>query len=135
MRIGLLPRAPRPVLEQRYVSAARPDSGAFRAFDERHLKGESLVELAKIAMPGVPVRDAVWLHEFDDHYYDSRGTRSRPALRARYEDPVATWLYLDPARGGTALRTDEPGGCGAGCTRGCTASTSRSSTTSARSGM
>ena len=59
MRIGLLPRTPRPALEQRYVSAARPGNGAFRGFDERHLKGESLAELAKLAMPGVPVRDAV----------------------------------------------------------------------------
>ena len=107
MQIGLLPRTPRPVLEQRYVSAARPGSGAFHRFDERHLKGESLVELAKIAMPGVPVRDAVWLHEFDDHYYDSRGTRSLPVLRVRYEDSDRTWLYLDPARGGIALRTDD----------------------------
>ena len=107
MRIGLMPRAPRPVLEQRYVSAARPDNGAFRAFGERHLKGESLVELAKLAMPGVPVRDAVWLHEFDAHYYDSRGTRSLPVLRVRYEDSDRTWLYLDPARGGIALRTDD----------------------------
>ena len=107
MRIGLLPRTPRPVLEQRYVSAGWPGNGAFRAFDERHLKGESLVELAKLAMPGVPVRDAVWLHEFDDHYYDSRGTRSLPVLRVRYEDSDRTWLYLDPARGGIALRTDD----------------------------
>lgn len=107
MQIGLLPRAPRPVLDQRYVSAARPDNGAFRAFGERHLKGESLVELAKLAMPGVPVRDAVWLHEFDAHYYDSRGTRSLPVLRVRYEDSDRTWLYLDPARGGIALRTDD----------------------------
>ena len=107
MQIGLLPRTPRPVLEQRYVSAGRPGNGAFRAFDERHLKGESLVELAKLAMPGVPVRDALWLHEFDDHYYDSRGTRSLPVLRVRYEDSDRTWLYLDPARGGIALRTDD----------------------------
>ena len=107
MQIGLLPRAPRPVLEQRYVSAARPGNGAFRAFGERHLKGESLVELAKLAMPGVPVRDAVWLHEFDAHYYDSRGARSLPVLRVRYEDSDRTWLYLDPARGDIALRTDD----------------------------
>ena len=107
MQIGLLPRTPRPELEQRYVSAARPGNGAFRGFDERHLKGDSLLELAKLAMPGVPVRDAVWLHEFDAHYYDSRGTRSLPVLRVRYDDSDGTWLYLDPARGGIALRTDD----------------------------
>ncbi len=95
------------MLERRYVSARRPKTGAFAAFEERHLGDESLVELARAAMPGVPVRDAVWLHEFDDHYYDARGTRSLPVLRVRYRDADATWLYLDPARGGIALRTDE----------------------------
>ena len=107
MQVGLMPRAPRPMLERRYVSARRPKTGAFAAFEERHLGDESLVELARAAMPGVPVQDAVWLHEFDDHYYDARGTRSLPVLRVRYRDPDATWLYLDPARGGIALRTDE----------------------------
>ena len=28
-------------------------------------------------------------------------------LRVRYEDSDRTWLYLDPARGGIALRTDD----------------------------
>ncbi len=107
MQVGLMPRAPRPVLERRYVSARRPKTGTFAAFEERHLGDESLVELARAAMPGVPVQDAVWLHEFDDHYYDARGTRSLPVLRVRYLDPDATWLYLDPAGGGIALRTDE----------------------------
>jgi hypothetical protein len=107
MQVGLMPRAPRPVLERRYVSATRPKTGTFAAFEERHLGDESLVELARAAMPGVPVQDAVWLHEFDDHYYDSRGTRSLPVLRVRYLDPDATWLYLDPARGGIALKTDD----------------------------
>ncbi len=58
-------------------------------------------------MPGVPVQDTVWLHEFDDHYYDARGTRSLPVLRVRYEDPDETWLYPDPRRGGIVLRTDD----------------------------
>ena len=107
MQVGLMPRAPRPVLERRYVSAERPKTGAFGVFDERRLGGESLADLARAAMPGVPVQDAVWLHEFDDHYYDARGTRSLPVLRIRYEDPDETWLYLDPGRGGIVLRTDD----------------------------
>ncbi len=49
----------------------------------------------------------MWLHEFDDHYYDARGTRSLPVLRVRFRDADTTWLYLDPARGGIALKTDE----------------------------
>ena len=58
-------------------------------------------------MPGVPVEDAVWLHEFDAHYYDLRGARSLPVLRVRYADPEHTWLYMDPARGGIVLKTDD----------------------------
>ena len=107
MQVGLMPRAPRPVPERRYISADRPETGVFSVFDERHLGGESLAELARAALPGVPVQDAVWLHEFDDHYYDPRGIRSLPVLRVRYEDPDRTWLYLDPARGGIVLRTDD----------------------------
>ena len=107
MHAGLRPRAPRPQLERRYISAVRPESGAFAQFDEERLSGSSMLDLASVAMPGVPVEDAVWLHEFDAHYYDLRGTRSLPVLRVRYGDPEHTWLYMDPARGGIVLKTDD----------------------------
>ena len=107
MHAGLMPRAPRPQLDRRYISAVRPETGTFAQFDEERLNGNSMLDLARAAMPGVPVEDAVWLHEFDGHYYDLRGARSLPVLRVRYANPERTWLYMDPARGGIVLKTDD----------------------------
>jgi hypothetical protein len=101
MQAGLLPRAARPVMERRYVSAAAPGQGAFSAFDRG-----AMPDIARAAMPGVPVRDEVWLDDYDGYYYDPRGSRSLPVLRVRYADPQETWLYLDPARGGIVQKSE-----------------------------
>jgi hypothetical protein len=100
MSEGLLPRAPRPRLEHRYVSVVHPERGAVSSFDR-----EAMIEIAKAAMPGVPMQDAVWLQEYDGYYYDPRGSRPLPVLRVRYEDEHATWLYLDPEQGGIVQRS------------------------------
>jgi hypothetical protein len=95
MNAGLLPRSGRPSLERVYVSGLHPEKGSFAAFDR-----QAMVDLAHAAMPGVGIRDEVWLEEYDGHYYDARATRSLPVLRVRYDDPDQTWLYLDPRQGG-----------------------------------
>ena len=100
MHEGLLPRAPRPRLEHRYVSVVHPERGAVSSFDRG-----AMTEIAKAAMPGVPMQDAVWLQEYDGYYYDPRGSRPLPVLRVRYEDEHATWLYLDPEQGGIVQRS------------------------------
>ena len=100
MHEGLLPRAPRPRLEHRYVSVVHPERGAFTSFDR-----EAMPEVAKAAMPGVPMQDAAWLQEYDGYYYDPRGSRPLPVLRVRYADEHSTWLYLDPEQGGIVQRS------------------------------
>ena len=100
MNIGLLPRAPRPQLEHRYVSAINPERGAITTFGR-----EAMTEIALAAMPGVPVQDSVWIDEYDGYYYDPRGSRTLPVLRVRYADANETWLYLDPGRGGIVQRS------------------------------
>jgi hypothetical protein len=100
MNVGLLPRASHPRLEQLYVSAVRPERGSIATFPR-----EAMTEIAQAAMPGVKVQDAVWLQEYDGYYYDPRGSRTLPVLRVRYADANATWLYLDPARGGVVQRS------------------------------
>ena len=107
MHVGLRPRAPRPELEHRYVSAVHPEAGTFERFDEPRFGGDSMIELARAAMPGVPVEDAEWLHEYDAHYYDLRAGRPLPVLRVRYADEAQTWLYVDPRRGAIVQRTDD----------------------------
>jgi PepSY-associated TM region len=98
--VGLLPRASQPHLEHRYVSVARPDRGAFTTFER-----VAMTDLARIAMPHVPVQDSAWLQEYDGYYYDPRGSLTLPVLRVRYADAQGTWLYLDPERGGIVLRS------------------------------
>jgi hypothetical protein len=100
MHVGLLPRAPRPRLEHRYVSAVNPGRGPITTFGR-----EAMTEIAMAAMPGVPVQDAVWLSDYDGYYYDSRGSRPLPVLRVRYADANQTWLYLDPEQGGIVQRS------------------------------
>jgi uncharacterized iron-regulated membrane protein len=100
MNYGLLPRASLPRLEHRYVSAIHPDRGAIRTFGR-----DAMPPIAKAAMPGVPVVDAVWIDEYDGYYYDPRGSRTLPIFRVRYADANETWLYLDPQRGGIVQRS------------------------------
>jgi hypothetical protein len=100
MQVGLLPRAAQPRLEQIYVSVMHPERGAFTTFDRAEM-----TELARTAMPGVKVEDAVWLQDYDGYYYDARGARPLPVLRVRYADEQGTWLYLDPGRGGIVQRS------------------------------
>jgi hypothetical protein len=83
------------------VSARRPETGTFSGFDR-----ERMWDVAKAAMPGVPIEDAVWLGAYDAYYYSQKGTKNLPVLRIRYEDPQRTWLYLDPARGVIASRLE-----------------------------
>ena len=107
MHIGLTPRAPRPRLAHRYVSAVDPAAGAFTRFDRGRFGEDSMLELARAAMPGIPVERAVWLNEYDAHYYDLRAGRPLPVLRVQYADEAKTWLYVDPTRGAIVQRTDE----------------------------
>jgi hypothetical protein len=100
MNVGLLPRAPLPRLEHRYVSTVHPERGAITTFGR-----DAMTEIAHAAMPGVAIQDSVWLDEYDSYYYDSRGSRTLPVLRVRYADTNQTWLYLDPERGGIVQRS------------------------------
>ncbi len=100
MHDGLLPRAPRPRMEHRYVSAVSPGRGTITTFGR-----DAMTDVARAAMPDVPVEDATWLEEYDGYYYDARGSRPLPVLRIRYADANGTWLYLDPERGGIVQRS------------------------------
>ncbi len=100
MHTGLLPRAPRPRLERRYVSVVDSARGAVAGFDR-----DAMTEIAREAMPGVAIQDSQWLSDYDGYYYDPRGSRPLPVLRVRYADNNATWLYLDPGQGGIVQRS------------------------------
>jgi uncharacterized iron-regulated membrane protein len=100
MQIGLLPRSPRPEMARRYVSAVHPERGVFTTFPR-----DEMTAIARDAMPGIAVQDATWLDQYDGYYYDSSSSKPLPVLRVRYTDANATWLYLDPERGGIVQRS------------------------------
>ena len=86
------------------VSATSPERGVFRRF-----ANEDVQAVARDAMPGVRIEEAVWLARSDVYYYDRRGARPLPVLRVRYADSDRTWLYFDPRRGALAMASS-PGG-------------------------
>jgi hypothetical protein len=65
-----------------------------------------MADVARQAMPGVAIRDEVWLEEYDAYYYDRSGANPLPVLRVRFEDPDETWLYLNPQHG-TIIRRNQ----------------------------
>jgi hypothetical protein len=92
-----------PRQEHRIVPVLTPERGAFARFEDARMW-----DVAKAAMPGVPIADATWLHEYDSYYYDKNGDRPLPVLRVRHADEAGTWLYLDPSLG-TMMRLDRGG--------------------------
>ena len=101
-RSGMDFMTPTPDGEHVLVSPRQPDR-AFARFDD-----DTVMGVARDAMPGVTIREATWLADYDDYYYKTvssfdsglpRMARTLPVLRVRYEDAEQTWLYLTPAPG------------------------------------
>ncbi len=72
-----------------------PFTGQVRRFER-----EELVAAAAAAMPDAEIVSVDQLSSPDAWYGDPRyGRAPLPVLRVRFDDPAATWLYLDPAQG------------------------------------
>jgi hypothetical protein len=49
------------------------------------------------ALPdGVAVRQVERLQDYDDYYYSRAGLSPLPVLRVQLDDPLDSWLYIDP---------------------------------------
>ena len=94
--------APHLSLEHRLVSLTDPEPAAFTRLDD-----QALLDAARAAMPGSAIEDATWLDEYDAYYYNRFNARPLPVLRVKYDDPLRTWLYLDP-QSGLILQRLEP---------------------------
>ena len=75
------------------VSMANPGLGLIE-----RIADEEIADLARRAMPDVPVKESAWLNAYDAYYYDRDGALSLPVLRVKYADARHTWLYFDPSR-------------------------------------
>jgi len=93
---------PTPDGEHVLVSPRQPDR-TFARFDD-----DTVMRVAREAMPGVAMREATWLTEYDDYFYTTvssfdlglpRMAKTLPVLRVRYADAAQTWLYLTPSPG------------------------------------
>lgn len=94
--------SPTPEGEHALVSPDRPHE-TFARFDD-----DTLMRVARAAMPSARMRDAVWLGDYDDYYYRALASfdlgllkmaKTLPVLRVRYDDAAQTWLYLTPSPG------------------------------------
>ena len=66
---------------------------------------DELLVAARAAMPGMEPVDVAWLTDVDAYYYQRTGGTRLPALRAKFDDPDETWLYLD-SRDGSLVQTE-----------------------------
>ena len=55
---------------------------------------DELLAAAHAAMPGMEPIEVTWLTDVDNYYYQRTGGLRLPALRAKFDDPEETWLYL-----------------------------------------
>jgi hypothetical protein len=85
----------------RLVSALEPGESTFARFADA-----DLLDAALSAVPEAALVDAERLEAYDAYYYDRSGALPLPVLRVRYDDPVRTWLYLDPSRGVVARKEE-----------------------------
>jgi hypothetical protein len=56
----------------------------------------SIVGRLNAAERGVSVVDAAQLVEYDAYYYDRDREAPLPVVRVKFDDPAATWAYVDP---------------------------------------
>jgi hypothetical protein len=89
--------------ERRLVWLKNPGRGSFTRFDD-----SVMMDIAHDAMPGVAIKEAVWLKDYDNYYRSRESGQTLPVLRVQYDDPQQTWLYLDPHRGRVAWREESP---------------------------
>ena len=66
----------------------------------------TLVEAAKRALPTARVADVEWLTDETLYWYSHQTKRQLPILQVIFDDPSATWLFIDPARGEIAGSSD-----------------------------
>lgn len=65
-----------------------------------------LVAAAKRAMPAAGLVKADRLTEEEIYWYSHHHKRPLPVLKVQFDDPSATWLFIDPATGGIAAVSD-----------------------------
>jgi hypothetical protein len=93
---------PRERLNASYDIAARqPDSVLVHAVTQARLDApfsdETILTRLRDALPqSVAVRQVERLEDYDDYYYSRSRQSPLPVLRVQLDDPLDSWLYIDP---------------------------------------
>ena len=78
-------------LERDVLVAASTGARRERLFDNA-----AIVARITAALPGVEVVEQQLLADYDDYYYSRSRQTPLPVLRLKLDDPLRTWLYVDP---------------------------------------
>jgi hypothetical protein len=99
------PSPPRERLHQPYPIAGRSepqhllvDAGTLAARAEPFSTDALLARLAA-AVPGASIVTHDLLTAYDAYYYSRNGQAALPVLRVKFDDPMETWVYIDPELG------------------------------------
>jgi hypothetical protein len=57
---------------------------------------ETILARLRAALPDVPVVGQELLRDYDDYYYSRNLAAPLPVLRVKLDDPLRTWLYINP---------------------------------------
>jgi hypothetical protein len=60
---------------------------------------ETLLTRLRAAAPGASIATHELLERYDSYYYSRNGQAALPVLRVKFDDPLETWVYVDPALG------------------------------------
>ncbi len=89
-------------LHQPYYIIGQLESGSMlvRARDMQEQTGFDPGELAAKLEASVDaaVTDYAVLDDYDDYYYSRNNQLPLPVLRVRFDDPAASWVYVDPRK-------------------------------------
>ena len=56
----------------------------------------SIIERIRDAAPDARIVEQALLHEYDSYYYARRSQAVLPVLRIKFDDPMRSWIYVDP---------------------------------------
>jgi PepSY-associated TM region len=60
---------------------------------------DTVLARLQAAAPGASVLAHELLDDYDAYYYSRNGQAALPVLRVKFDDPLETWVYVDPALG------------------------------------
>jgi hypothetical protein len=66
---------------------------------------ESIIAGLRAAAPEFAIVEHTLLDDYDAYYYSRDGRAPLPVLRAKFDDPAETWVYVDPRRSEIVAQT------------------------------